>query len=230
MMIDNNTLRCASICVFLCMSSIAHAQDEARAAGSPRFTLGPTLGVSMATQGTPEPFGNDIDSGYKPGLAIGVAATLGLYGPSPGQPGFFIVAQPEVLYAQKGVNLDVEGETLGAYHLSYIEIPLLARAGFRVSPSLAPYLLLGPELGILLTAELENSRGEFTDTKDGLTATDVGLIVGGGLAIDIAAIKGAINVEARYDLGLTDINDTGAGGYVKNRVLFVLLGYQYGVL
>lgn len=220
----------AAVCVLLCISPVAHAQDETRTADSPRLTLGPALSMSLATQGTPEPFGNDIDSGYKLGFAAGVAATLSLYRDSPARPGFFIAAQPEVLYVQKGVNLDLDGETIGAYHLSYIEIPLLARAGFQVTQSLAPYLVFGPELGILLTAELENSRGDFSDTKDGLTATDLGLVFGGGVAIDIAAIKGAINVEARYDLGLTDINDTGAGGFVKNRAFFVLLGYQYGVL
>jgi opacity protein-like surface antigen len=229
-MVYNRTLWFAAVCLFLCISSVARAQDETHTTGSPRFTLGPTLGMSLATQGTPAPFGTDIDSGYKPGLAIGVTATLGLYRNSPDLLGFFIAAQPEVLYAHKGVNLDLDGETIGAYHLSYIEIPVLARAGFRVTPNLAPYLLFGPEFGILLTAELENSRGEFSDSKDGLKTTDVGLVFGGGVAIDIAAIKGTINVEARYDLGLTDINDTGAGGFVKNRAFFVMLGYQYGAL
>lgn len=195
-----------------------------------RLTLGAALGMSMATQSTPEPFGTDIDAGNKAGLAVGVAATASLYRPLTETSGFFLDAQPEILYIAKGTNLDVDGETLGAYHLSYIEIPLLARAGFQVTQNLAPYLLLGPELGILLTAELENSRGEFSDIKDGLAATDFGLVFGGGLAIDIAALKGTLNVDARYDLGLTDINDTGAGGYVKNRAFFVMLGYQYGVL
>ncbi len=186
--------------------------------------------MSLATQSTPEPFGTDIDAGNKAGLAVGVAATVGIYRAPAARSGFFLDAQPEILYVAKGTNLDVDGETLGAYHLSYIEIPVLARAGFRVTPNLAPYLLFGPELGILLTAELENSRGEFSDSKDGLKTTDFGLVFGGGVTIDIAAIKGAINVEARYDLGLTDINDTGANGFVKNRAFFVMLGYQYGAL
>jgi opacity protein-like surface antigen len=214
-------------CLIVYATSTARA-DEDLADVPPKLTVGATLGMSMATQGTEAPFGTDIEAGSKPGLALGVAASIVLYRASTDDPGFFIAAQPEVLYVAKGTNLDVDGDTLGAYHLSYIEIPLLARVGFQATRSLAPYLLLGPELGILLSAELENSRGEFSDSSDGLKKTDVGLVIGGGVALDIAALAGALNIDARYDLGLTDINDTGMGGFVKNRAFFVTLGYQYG--
>jgi len=215
--------------LLLLLPSSAYAEEVVPLHGQ-RIRFGGLLGVSMASQSTPAPFGNNIDAGSKAGLAFGVAVTVSLDRASVDTPGFFLDAQSELLYAAKGTNLDRDGETLGAYHLGYIEIPLLARAGYRVNPNLAPYLLFGPELGILLTAELENSRGEFSDTKEGLATTDFGLVFGGGVAIDIAAIKGAINVDARYDLGLTDINDTGANGFVKNRAFFVMLGYQYGAL
>lgn len=217
-------------CALLLLFTPSAYADEAVLSDGKRFTLGGQLGASMANQSTPAPFGTDIDAGRKAGLALGVAATVGIYRAPAASAGFFLDVQPEVLYVAKGTNLDRDSETLGAYHLSYIEIPLLVRAGFRVAPNLAPYLLFGPELGILLSAELENSRGEFEDTKEGLKTTDFGLVFGGGVAIDIAAIKGALNVDARYDLGLTDINDTGAGGFVKNRAFFVMLGYQYGAL
>jgi opacity protein-like surface antigen len=215
--------------LLLLLMSSAHAQGVAPER-RPRVVFGSKIGTSIATQETEGPLGTNLDAGNKVGLAIGAAATLGVYQPSAGSSSWLLAVQPEILFASEGMNIDRDGETLGAYHLSYIEIPLMARVGVRVTRDVSPYVLIGPQLGILLAAEFEDSGGEFDDIKDGLKTADFGLLFGTGVSLDVAAIKGALNLEARYDLGLTDINDAGAGGFVKNRAFFVLLGYQYGVL
>jgi hypothetical protein len=215
-------------CLMFCAPSTARAGGEPRVGEPPRLTVGAALGMSLASQSTEAPFAAGVEAASKPGLALGVAASVVLYRASRGSPGFFIAGHPEILYVAKGTNLDLDGDKIGAYHLSYVEIPLLARVGFQAGRSVAPYLLLGPELGLLLSAELENSRGELSDVEDRLKTADFGVVMGGGVSLNIPAIKGALDLEARYDLGLTDINDTGMGGFVKNRSFFVMLGYRYG--
>jgi hypothetical protein len=222
-------LASAACALLLLLNSRVHAEED-DIGNRRRVTLGGTVGASIATEQTESPLGNNLDAGNKIGLVVGAVATIQIYPSSMDTSALSLSVQPEILLVAKGTNIDRDGETLGADHLRYLEIPLLAQTRFRITSTLSPYFLLGPELAVLLTAELENSRGEITDTKENFKMIDFGLVFGGGMAIDIASLKGTLNLEARYDLGLTDINDTGMGGFVKNRAVFVMLGYQYGAL
>ncbi len=84
-------------------------------------------------------------------------------------------------------------------------------------------------LSILISAEDENRFGDRTDIQEFLTNTDVGLVFGAGTSVDIPAIRGAVTLDARYDFGLRDINATGMGGFVKNRVFAFTLAYEYRI-
>ncbi|GAB4536491.1 MAG: hypothetical protein Tsb0020_51300 [Haliangiales bacterium] len=138
-------------------------------------------------------------------------------------------AQSEVLFVPKGFSISRDGETIGGFYFDYVEIPLLARASIAATSTIHPYITVGPALSILSSAELEDSLGDRNDIKSTYTNTDVGLVIGAGTSVDIPAIRGAVTLDARYDFGLRDINATGMGGFIKNRVFAFTLAYEYQI-
>jgi hypothetical protein len=210
----------------LIVSSAAHAEEVDRSR-TWNIGVGGYLGLSMANQATEGPFGTDLDSKRKSGITVGAGASMEVHAVVIATQKIVLALQPGLLFATKGVNIERGGTKVGAYHLQYVELPILVRAAMPVRPSIAPYLMIGPKISVLISADLENSRGERIDVKEGFETVDLGLIFGAGVSVDVAAARGAFTLEARYDLGLRDVNGTGAGGYVKNRAFFLLLGYLY---
>ncbi len=138
--------------------------------------------------------------------------------------------QPEVVYSAQGTKYTETFPVLGTVETSlnndYINIPILAKYyivdGFSVEA--------GPQIGFLMKAESEldttiacvnsNVKG---DNKDSFKSTDFGL--GLGLAYDLPV---GLFVNARYNLGLSDIREnTSAGDAVKNNVIQVGIGYKF---
>jgi hypothetical protein len=127
-----------------------------------------------------------------------------------------IAIQPEVTYSMQGAKYP----TLGKEKIGYINIPVLVQfmfeQGFRVET--------GPQLGFVTNAKLERSSGGTTNIKyqfktiDFSWAFGLGYISGSGLGID-----------ARYNLGLSNIADTKGGlpHVVKNKVWQFGLFYQF---
>ena len=143
--------------------------------------------------------------------------------------------QPELLYSAQGSDYeDAEefGVTYdGTFKLNYIIVPIMAK--YYVSEGLS--LEVGPQIGILMTAieEYEGDDGDsgeidFLDDEgfdETLKKTDVGVNIGLGYKLE-----NGINFAARYNLGLTDLNDD--QGYLesdtyKNSVIQVSVGYFF---
>lgn len=129
--------------------------------------------------------------------------------------------QPEVVYSAqgaKGMLNNIEGKA----NLDYINIPILAKYyivdGFSVEA--------GPQVGFLVKAEGKgtvNNVSVTTDVKDNFKSTDFGL--GFGLAYDLPV---GMFVNARYNLGLSDIrNNTSSGDAIKNNMIQVGIGYKF---
>ncbi len=141
--------------------------------------------------------------------------------------------QPEVVYSAQGSSrsgsttlLGITSSFEGKQKLDYINVPIMAKYyiidGFSVEA--------GPQIGFLMKAESEldttiagvnsNVKG---DNKDSFKSTDFGL--GLGLAYDLPV---GLFVNARYNLGLSDIREnTSAGDAVKNNVIQVGIGYKF---
>ena len=113
--------------------------------------------------------------------------------------------QPEVLYYGAGAKDDVS-----EFKLSYVAIPVM----FKYALGESFNIQAGPQVGLLMKAEYAG-----VDLKDGLKGTDFGLNVGAGVTF------GKLSVDARYSMGLSNIND-GGNGEIKNNVIQVSLGYQ----
>ena len=165
--------------------------------------------------------------------------------------------QPELLFSMKGFKSESEYEEeytdefgyTSVYHekyegsrtLSYIELPVLAKVKIPMEGNVKPSIFIGPFLGINVSATYKNDW-EFTykvyDENDELVestsdsgsddgdledvaSTEFGLIFGAGTNI------GPVVIDARYNLGLTDIWDENEDDAVKNSVISILLGYSF---
>ena len=110
--------------------------------------------------------------------------------------------QVEVLYLLKGSKLkfDILGETFeGNIDYAYLSVPVMGRYKLGSEDS-SPYIVAGPEFGILLSADTEIA-GISEDVKDETKSIDFGLNVGVGMTMN------NMFGEVRYSLGLIDIND-----------------------
>jgi hypothetical protein len=120
--------------------------------------------------------------------------------------------QPEVVYSGQGAKVTTAGiET--KFNIGYINVPLMLQYmfdnGFR--------LQAGPQVGFLTSAKSETNNTK-TDFKDNLNSVDFAL----GAGVGYVNPPTGFGVDARYNLGLSDINKNGS---VKstNR------GFQLGV-
>jgi hypothetical protein len=119
--------------------------------------------------------------------------------------------QPELVFSMQG------GETNSTkYKLNYINVPVLAQYmtndGFR--------LQTGPQLGFLTAAKIEVGNVEVTVT-DSRSSVDLSWAFGASYLF-----PQGIGIDARYNLGLTNITDS--DDYTeRNRVFQAGLFYQF---
>ncbi len=160
--------------------------------------------------------------------------------------------QPEILYTQKGAKYDLSytdtydwaGSTIEenleqefVEKLSYLEFPLLLKATFSEEGKLRPILYAGPSIGFNVSARLEYDI-EYIEKVDGvidplesysdsgdedlddISSVELGLTIGGGFEIN------NFTIDARYNMGLTSLDD-GGDFDVKNSVISILAGYRF---
>ncbi len=124
-----------------------------------------------------------------------------------------LALQPEVVYSSQGAKYNF-GSTEAKLKLGYVNVPVMVQYmfdnGFRIQA--------GPQVGFLINAKTEVGNVE-TDVKDQLKTVDFG--VGAGIAY--VDPRSGFGVDARYNLGLSDINDDNSNSKSTNR------GFQVGV-
>ncbi len=143
----------------------------------------------------------------------------------------FFSVQPELLFIQKGEKYEA-GRVVTSSKLNYLELPVLAKVSFG-SEAIKGYVNAGPSLAMGLTGNYKVEGGENageTDIRFGDPSNDgrryldnrfdFGLQFGGGASI--GAGPGSVVVDARYGLGLSDLNDESKS---KNRAFAFTLGY-----
>jgi len=136
--------------------------------------------------------------------------------------------QPEIMIALKGCGFDVpEGvdEDEYKFKLTYIDVPVLARYNIPMEGNIKPAIFAGPYLGFLMSAK----EGD-EDIKDYLKSTDFGLVLGAGIDLK-AGEKGTLAIDARYNLGLSNINDSeDADDYkIKNSGFGLNIAYLFSM-
>lgn len=110
-----------------------------------------------------------------------------------------LALQPEVVYSAQGAKYTIAGAEYKT-KLGYINVPILLQYmfdnGFRLEA--------GPQVGFLINAKSELNNTD-TDIKDQLKTVDFG-VVGG---ISYVHPASGFGVDARYNLGLSKINEAG---------------------
>ncbi|MFT5216374.1 MAG: hypothetical protein ACI83H_001496 [Glaciecola sp.] len=169
--------------------------------------FGVKAGANFATIGGDE----SDDFGSRTSFHFGVTAGISV------SDNFSI--QPELVYSGQGASLDFEGVDADV-ELGYLNLPIMAQ--FQVADGFS--IEVGPQFGFLMSAKVE-AEGEEEDIKDDLK----GLDLAAGVGINYAMASG-LNIGARYNLGLSNLNDGEDSDDISNQnnVFQVSIGYRFG--
>jgi hypothetical protein len=168
-------------------------------ANAQRTNFGVKLGFNSSTVEVTD--GADYDA--KSGIHIGGLAHIHISD--------HFAVQPELVFSCLGGEVDDS-----KLKLNYINVPVLAQYmfsnGFR--------LQTGPQLGFLVSSELKFGDVEV-DIDDAYNSIDFGWTLGAGYVF-----SSGIGIDARYNIGLSDITDA-SNSEAKNRVFQLGLFYQF---
>jgi len=130
----------------------------------------------------------------------------------------YIAVQPELVYSSQGTKQDI-GDGSYTLRLNYINVPVIFQ--YMIADGLR--LQTGPQLGFLAGAKLK-SGNTITDVKSDYTSADFAWSIGAGYLT-----HSGVGLDARYNLGITNINNTGDynNNKLQNRVFQVGLFYQF---
>lgn len=107
--------------------------------------------------------------------------------------------QLEALYSSQGARYSFAGNEYDL-NLSYINVPILFQYmfnyGFRIQA--------GPQVGILVDAESDNAGNGDIDVSDDFKSAEVALSLGASYV----HVSSGFGVDARYNIGLSDITKT----------------------
>lgn len=178
--------------------------------------VGPVLGVNLATLS-----GSDVtDASSRTGFAFGVQLQHRFQG------GGFL--RTGLVYSMRGASASDLGVKV-TFKENYIELPVLLGYRFPMEGQTRPFLMAGAQVGFKASCKIEASSGGTSasvncdDSSIGgnFSSTDFALVGGGGVTFSMA--RGMVSVDARYTLGLQNIEqDTKA----KNRGLTLAVSYM----
>jgi hypothetical protein len=122
-----------------------------------------------------------------------------------------VAIQPELLYSMQGAEYTMSEGYDGKFKLDYLNVPVMVKV------KLTDELIVeaGPQVGILLSAKDEfTSSGDSgeEDIKDEVKGVDFGANLG-----LVYQFEGGLNIGARYNLGLSNINDFDGSDSFKNQ-------------
>jgi hypothetical protein len=135
-----------------------------------------------------------------------------------------VAIQPEVAYSQRRFSVkDTVGSFTATEKWEGIDVPILARVSVWHTGRRSVYAVGGPGFEFLARAK-EEAAGTTSDVKDDVRHVDVSMVAGLGVSM------GKFGIEARYDVGLTDLNkdhNLGDDLTVKSRTLRVDLTWMF---
>jgi hypothetical protein len=131
--------------------------------------------------------------------------------------------QPEIVFSAEGAK-SKENNGSPKLNLDYINVPVLFQYmfdnGFR--------LQAGPQAGFLVSAQAKNSSNS-TDIKNDLKPIDFGASIG----ISYVFPPTGFGVDARYNLGLSNINKNSSANSTNRGFqfgLFYIFGYNSKII
>lgn len=131
----------------------------------------------------------------------------------------------DALYVRKGARETVQGLTAD-FKVSYIEIPLLAKAIIPTASGVEPALFAGPYVvAAKLRCGIESSEWGL-DCAPTVKSWEYGATMGGSLTFPMGdKVRGLVDV--RYDLSLTTlVDDPSKPADLRNRTLMLFAGFS----
>ncbi len=123
--------------------------------------------------------------------------------------------QPEVYYSSEGAKSKSNSST--KLDLGYLNVPVLAQYmfdnGFRIEG--------GPQIGFLMNAKSKTNTGSL-DAKDAYKKINFSITVGVGYLTSTG-----LGFDARYNFGISDINNASTGTKVHSNVFQFGIFYQF---
>lgn len=210
---------------------------DAQSGRGPRF--GALLGASITKINDLDPTGDNtigdaIESKSKAGFQVGAYLQLPLAGA--------LSLQPELHYIQKGAKFEGEDVEFGdaevSLKLAYVEVPVLLRMDLG-SSGLRPFIVAGPSFALRTSCKFsfafegnslnadcdEGELDEGGEAEDPIKKTDIGGIVGAGLAGNLGGRT--LSAQLRYSRGFTSIANTSADVSPKNSGFSVVFGIGF---
>ncbi|MBN2572125.1 MAG: PorT family protein [Ignavibacteriales bacterium] len=141
--------------------------------------------------------------------------------------------QPELLYSMKGTtsSFDILGVTVdNTTKADYFEIPVLLKYNIPLPGAVTPSIFVGPSIGFLLSCKNVSEAGGSTseiDYTDSTKSTDFGLVFGAGLSINVGSL--ILTLDGRYNLGLTDINNSSEAVEIKTNAIQIMVGIGFPI-
>lgn len=119
--------------------------------------------------------------------------------------------QPELIFSQQGSKFTFDGSDVES-NFDYINIPVILKIYLLAGLNLQ----VGPQFGFLSKAEIDGQ-----DVKSSFKGADTSLGIGVGWDLPLR-----FTIDARYNLGLSKIEDDPVFDTIKNQVIQVSLGYK----
>ncbi len=127
--------------------------------------------------------------------------------------------QPEILFSKQGSSVSINGVDLKSSY-DYVNIPVI----FKLYTVAGINLQVGPQIGFLAGGDQEafiNQVKTSVNVKDYIKSNDFSLALGLGWDLPFG-----LTVDGRYNLGLSNNNNTTSQGDVKNQVIQISVGYK----
>ena len=179
------------------------------AAAQTPITFGVKAGVTASTLSANDSADLDVKTiwGAAAGVFLGKNLTpnLGL--------------QLEGLVTQRGAKDNTFGGN-AKIRLAYLDVPLTVRYGSTTTNETHFHVFTGPQVGFKLKAETIDDVFGTTDISDDVESMDFGWTLGAGVE------RNRLSLDARYTLGLMNLNATSPGDTIKNRSFMVLIGFR----
>ena len=132
-----------------------------------------------------------------------------------------LAVQPEVIFSKQGTTISASGKNLEANY-DYINIPVIVKFYLAAGVNLQ----VGPQFGFLAGAKqdvYDPTTGAISsqNVKSQLKSSDMSAALGLGWDLPFG-----LSIDARYNLGLTKINNASGSTDAKNQVMQVSVGYR----
>lgn len=131
-----------------------------------------------------------------------------------------VAIQPELIYSQQGTTVKISTSSFDS-NFSYMNIPVILKLYLVGGLNLQ----VGPQFGFLTSATgpVYDSFGNVSsgDIKNQLKGSDISVGLGAGWDLPLG-----LSIDARYNHGISDINNSASASAVKNQVFQVSAGFR----